>query len=70
VKLYETAKTISLTSHFIAFLGLSMNADYFAKLPKDIQTILLEEAAKAAITWRNSPRSARRRSSRTSRRKA
>ena len=46
-KLHESAKTISMTSHFVAYLGVSMNADVFDKLPKDVQTVLLEEAAKA-----------------------
>ena len=47
VKLYETSKVISMTSHFTAFLGLSMNAGVYDKLPPDIRTALLEEAAKA-----------------------
>ena len=47
VKLYETSKFISMTSHFTAYLGLSMNAGVFDKLPADIRTALLEEAAKA-----------------------
>jgi tripartite ATP-independent transporter DctP family solute receptor len=46
-KLYETAKTISLTSHFNAYLGVSMNRGVFDKLPADVQTVLLEEAGKA-----------------------
>ncbi|MDP2570963.1 C4-dicarboxylate TRAP transporter substrate-binding protein [Vibrio penaeicida] len=46
-KLYESKKHVSLTSHFKAFIGLVINADYFANLPQDIQTILAEEAIKA-----------------------
>ncbi|WP_434360536.1 C4-dicarboxylate TRAP transporter substrate-binding protein [Parasalinivibrio latis] len=46
-KLYESKKYISLTSHFKAFIGLVINADYFAGLPADIQTALLEESANA-----------------------
>jgi len=46
-KLYETGKVISMTGHFVAYLGVSMNSGYFDRLPKDVQTILLEEAAKA-----------------------
>jgi tripartite ATP-independent transporter DctP family solute receptor len=47
VKLYETSKVITMTSHFTAFLGLSMNAGVFDKLPQDVKTALLEEAVKA-----------------------
>jgi tripartite ATP-independent transporter DctP family solute receptor len=47
VKLYETSKVISMTSHFIAFLGVSMNAQVFDKLPADVKTALVEEANKA-----------------------
>jgi tripartite ATP-independent transporter DctP family solute receptor len=47
VKLYETSKVITMTSHFTAFLGLSMNAGVFDKLPPDIKTALLEEAVRA-----------------------
>lgn len=46
-KLYESAKVVSMTSHFVAYLGVSMNATVFDKLPKDVQAVLLEEAAKA-----------------------
>ena len=46
-KLYESAKTISMTGHFVAYLGVSMSAEVFDKLPKDVQTVLLEEAVKA-----------------------
>jgi tripartite ATP-independent transporter DctP family solute receptor len=47
VKLYETSKVISMTSHFTAFLGVSMNAQVFDKLPADVKTALVEEANKA-----------------------
>jgi len=46
-KLQETRKVISLTGHFTAFVTWPINASYFNKLPKDIQTVLLEEGAKA-----------------------
>jgi TRAP-type C4-dicarboxylate transport system substrate-binding protein len=46
-KLYKSKKRVSLTSHFKAFIGLVINADYFANLPQYIQTILAEEAIKA-----------------------
>lgn len=46
-KLHETKKVISLTGHFKGFTGLMMNADAFAGLPEDIQTIINEEAVKA-----------------------
>lgn len=46
-KLYETSKVVSLTSHFTAYLGLSMNSGFFDKLPADVRTALVEEANKA-----------------------
>ncbi len=46
-KLHETRKVISMTGHFTAFVMWPMNAGYFAKLPPDIQKILLEEGQKA-----------------------
>ncbi|MEZ5592828.1 MAG: C4-dicarboxylate TRAP transporter substrate-binding protein [Gammaproteobacteria bacterium] len=48
-KLYEPAKVISMTRHFIGFTGLIINANYFAGLPQDIQTILSEEAIAAGV---------------------
>ncbi|MDD9741066.1 C4-dicarboxylate TRAP transporter substrate-binding protein [Marinovum sp. SP66] len=48
-KLHETKETISLTGHFKGFTGLMMNADLFASLPEDIQTVLDEEANKAGV---------------------
>lgn len=46
-KLQETRKVISLTGHFTAFVTWPINASYFNRLPKDIQTVLVEEGAKA-----------------------
>jgi tripartite ATP-independent transporter DctP family solute receptor len=46
-KLQETRKFISMTGHFTAFVMWPINANYFNKLPKDVQQILLEEGAKA-----------------------
>ncbi len=46
-KLHETRKFISMTGHFTAFVMWPMNAAYFAKLPADVQTVLLEEGQKA-----------------------
>ena len=47
VKLHEVAKVVSMTSHFVAYLGVSMSRTVFDRLPPDIRQILLEEAAKA-----------------------
>jgi len=46
-KLHETRKVISMTGHFTAFVMWPMNVNYFNKLPKDIQQVLLEEGRKA-----------------------
>ncbi|NRA86062.1 MAG: DctP family TRAP transporter solute-binding subunit [Rhizobiales bacterium] len=52
-KLYESAKEISMTGHFKAFVGLAMNSDLYASYPEDIQTILSEEAVAAGIMITN-----------------
>ena len=46
-KLQETRKVISMTGHFTAIVTWPINNNYFNKLPKDVQTVLLEEGAKA-----------------------
>jgi TRAP-type transport system periplasmic protein len=46
-KLFETRKTISMTSHFIAWVTFTMSNDYFKRLPADVQTMLLEEGKKS-----------------------
>jgi TRAP-type transport system periplasmic protein len=46
-KLHETRKVISMTGHFTAFVMWPMNVNYFNKLPKDVQQVLLEEGRKA-----------------------
>ena len=46
-KLHETRKVISMTGHFTAFVMWPINAGYFAKLPPDVQRILVEEGKKA-----------------------
>ena len=46
-KLHEQRKVVSMTGHFTAFVMWPINASYFAKLPPDVQTILLEEGKKA-----------------------
>lgn len=46
-KLHEVRKTISLTSHFTASSMWPINAGYFARLPAEVQAILLEEGARA-----------------------
>jgi tripartite ATP-independent transporter DctP family solute receptor len=46
-KLQEQRKTISLTGHFTAYIGLTMNQKIFEKLPADIQKILTEESIRA-----------------------
>ncbi|WP_299665729.1 C4-dicarboxylate TRAP transporter substrate-binding protein [uncultured Ruegeria sp.] len=48
-KLHETKDVISLTGHFKGFTGLMINADIFAALPEDIQTIINEEAVAAGV---------------------
>ncbi|MGB5557681.1 MAG: C4-dicarboxylate TRAP transporter substrate-binding protein [Paracoccaceae bacterium] len=48
-RLHEARPIISLTGHFKGFTGLIMNADTFAALPEDIQTILSEEATSAGV---------------------
>ncbi len=45
-KLQEVRKVISKTCHFTAITGWPMNNNYFNKLPKDVQTVLLEEGTK------------------------
>ncbi|MGV6874777.1 C4-dicarboxylate TRAP transporter substrate-binding protein [Pseudochelatococcus sp. B33] len=46
-KLQEQRKTLSLTGHFTAFLGLVMNETIFQSLAPDLQQILIEEAVNA-----------------------
>jgi len=46
-KLHEVRKVLSLNGHFTAFVMWPINASFFNKLPKDVQTILLEEGEKA-----------------------
>ena len=46
-KLHETRKVISMTGHFTAFVMWPINANYFNKLPADMQRVLLEEGRKA-----------------------
>jgi TRAP-type transport system periplasmic protein len=46
-KLQETRKYISMTGHFTAIVAWPINNNYFNKLPKDVQSVLLEEGAKA-----------------------
>ncbi len=48
-KLHEVKKVISLTGHFKGFTGLVINSDYFAALPEDIQTVMVEEAVAAGV---------------------
>ena len=45
-KLQETRKVISMTGHFTAIVAWPMNNGFFNRLPKDVQTILLEEGAR------------------------
>ena len=47
VKLQETRKVISMTGHFTAFVMWPININFFNKLPKDVQQIMLEEGKKA-----------------------
>jgi tripartite ATP-independent transporter DctP family solute receptor len=46
-KLHETRKTISMTGHFTAFVMWPMNVNFFNRLPRDVQQVLLEEGHKA-----------------------
>jgi TRAP-type C4-dicarboxylate transport system substrate-binding protein len=46
-KLHETRKVISMTGHFTAFVMWPINANYFNRLPADVQKVLLEEGKKA-----------------------
>lgn len=46
-KLQETRKVISMTGHFTAIVTWPINNNYFNKLPKDVQAVLLEEGAKS-----------------------
>lgn len=46
-KLQETRKVISMTGHFTAIVAWPMNNGFFNRLPKDVQTVLLEEGARA-----------------------
>lgn len=45
-RLYEVAKTITLTGHFKAVTGMLMGESYWQTLPEDIQEIILEEFAR------------------------
>lgn len=46
-KLFEVKKTLSLTSHFIAWVNFVMSESFFDSLPQDLQALLLEEGRKA-----------------------
>lgn len=46
-KLYETKKTVSMTGHFKAFVGLVMNADLYQSFPEEVQTALTTSAVEA-----------------------
>ncbi|WP_306119812.1 MULTISPECIES: C4-dicarboxylate TRAP transporter substrate-binding protein [unclassified Roseitalea] len=45
--LYESAKTISMTGHFYAWIGLAMNDELFASMPEDLQDVLRTSALDA-----------------------
>jgi len=45
-RLHEVKKVISLTAHFKAITTWPINNGYFNRLPRDVQTVLLEEGAK------------------------
>jgi tripartite ATP-independent transporter DctP family solute receptor len=45
-RLHEVKKVISTTAHFKAVTTWPINAGYFNRLPRDVQTILLEEGQK------------------------
>jgi len=46
-KLFEVKKTLSMTSHFIAWVNFVASERWFAGLPADTQRLLLEEGKKA-----------------------
>lgn len=46
-KLHEVRKFISNTGHFTAIVAWPINANYFNRLPKDVQDMMLEEGVKA-----------------------
>jgi tripartite ATP-independent transporter DctP family solute receptor len=46
-KLFEVKKTLSQTSHFIAWVNFVMSESFYDSLPGDLQTLLLEEGQKA-----------------------
>ena len=46
-KLHEVRKFISMTGHFTAFVMWPINANYFNKLPADVQKLLLDEGKRA-----------------------
>lgn len=48
-RLYESADTISMTSHFIAFTGPIINEDLFQSMPTDLREILTEAAVEAGL---------------------
>lgn len=45
--LQENAKTISMTGHFYAWIGLAMNDELFASMPEDLQDVLRTSAIDA-----------------------
>ncbi len=45
--LQENAKTISMTGHFYAWIGLAMNDELFASMPEDLQEVLATSAIDA-----------------------
>ena len=46
-KLHEVKDTLSMTSHFIAWVNLIASEQWFETLPEDVQQLLLEEGRKA-----------------------
>jgi TRAP-type transport system periplasmic protein len=46
-RLHEVRGTLSLTSHFVAWINMIMSEQYFQTLPEDVQEILLEEGFRA-----------------------
>ena len=48
MKLHETRKILSLTSHFMAWIGWVVNERVWQKIPAEMRTIIQEEAMAAA----------------------
>jgi TRAP-type transport system periplasmic protein len=46
-RLHEVRGTLSMTSHFVAWINMIISEQYFQTLPEDVQEIMLEEGFRA-----------------------